>query len=626
MVESLINKTNLLGVEKILLQEYFGNNRNYVTVDQLTINVVDDYNNLLTLEGKFVFVKENNKKGLFVKTGTTEYIFGIKMYGYERIYDGLPNVKWFGAIGDGSVHFLSEKYSSLTVALNDYVGLGLVSNDLNIKTIDEVAFWYSLKWLKETYKLYNGSYVAAPYGLFLDQGHYIFNDGITAPIINLTGDHTFISSSSGKTLFKVDETNGTYRAKFEKITFIDCESVINSWNSTDYPTLQSFLYFTNCNFNNIEYVIKSNLTPNAWFNVLNCVTQNCGIFKGQSEHIYINNLQGENRHNVELPTFYLGGEDIDENGDLKAVDRTSTIDVIGCHLSPIAQYDIDPLNITTSKRVWVYTNTNSTIRLSHNRFGGEYGGNPLIMVDELNNIFVGGADIYVAATKCYSTTRPSLILNSSIEKLHITPDCTLSFIGQSGMPIFIKNISKYLTDHYGCQYPLGSQTDYISYLDINVPDWFCSSDLLYLKKYLKNNNYLPNSFDWFTNLNTYTNLPTNCGISTVTNFGVDFNKVTAISSNAVNYATYDVLSLGLPTNQTVYCTIKYKGSSKNTTLQIITTVNGKYKYEQIRLNNTNDGFAFIHFPVFSNLKTIRIITELDNGQTFEFDSPKFSYF
>ncbi len=70
----------------------------------------------------------------------------------------------------------------------------------------------------------------------------------------------------------------------------------------------------------------------------------------------------------------------------------------------------------------------------------------------------------------------------------------------------------------------------------------------------------------------------------------------------------------------------YKGDCKNAFIQIITDINGKDKYEQIRLNNTKDGFSFIHFPVFSNLKTLRVLTEFDKiGQDFEFETPKFSY-
>ena len=84
-------------------------------------------------------------------------------------------------------------------------------------------------------------------------------------------------------------------------------------------------------------------------------------------------------------------------------------------------------------------------------------------------------------------------------------------------------------------------------------------------------------FNWFSNSNGYSNISTNCTASTVTNFGVDYNKVTAMANNALNYASYNVSGLGLPINQTVYCTIKFKGKCNNSVLQIITNISGTDK-------------------------------------------------
>mgnify|MGYP000535317398 CR=1 FL=1 len=626
--EVLEYKSYLTGSEKIMLQMLgdFGD-RIYTTVSDIGIDTLKDYTALKNYTGhsKLISIRKSGISGLFKKTSRTGYVYGMLINGYERVYDGSINVKWFGAVGDGTVHFLSEKYSSLAAVLNDYTGLGLVSGDLNTKTIDEVAFWYGMKSMNGTYHYFNSAFIPAPSMLYIPSGVYVFNDGIKSPITSIIGDNAIITANSNTDLFKIDATNGAFNAKFENIGFAFCKSVLNSWNSTPNAGIVSYFTFKNCYFENLDYAVKYNFTPNNYINFNDCQIENANLFKGYGDFIGINGLIGSGKLDLETPFIYLGGKDTNEAGGITECMYSSILDVDGLKISPLINTAYPSDSIYTYKRVWIYTNTGSDIRISHSRFGGEGAGNPLIMVDScISGLFT--SSINVSSTLAYSTDRPPIILNGSVDKVFVSNDCTLSYIGQFGRPVYVKNVKKYLTENFGCEYPIGSTDKYVSFLDINVPDWFCSNDLLYLKKYLKNNNQLPNSFNWFSNSNGYSNISTNCTTTTVTNFGVDYNKVTATTNNALNYASYNVAGLGLPANQTVYCTIKYKGKCNNALVQIITNISGTDKYEQIRLNNTEDGYGYIRFPIYTNFYNIRIINEMNNGETFEFDSPKFSYF
>ncbi len=615
------------GDEKIFLYEFITNKGQYTTTSTLIIDTVYDYSSLKSYAGnsKTVYVKKQGLQGLFKKTGTSQYVYGLKMNGFERIFEGIADIKWFGAIGDGSVHYLSEKYSNLTQFAQDYNGIGIDNSELNTRTLDEIAFWYGMSNTNLSYHYFNSAYIPAPASIFVSDGVYVFANPIKTKIVSLIGDNALITSSSNQDLFRIDESNGAFYAKFENIAFAFCKSVLNSWHSFQNPGIVNYFTFDNCYFEGIEYVAKYNLTPNAYLNFNNCLIEDANLFKGSGDFIGINGVQGAGKINIETPFICLGGKDIDENGVVNENKAYSILDITGLKVSPQINTSFPADSIYTFKRVWIYSTTASSIRVSHSRFGGEGAGMPLILIDSCTNGLYS-TDINISSTTAYSTDRPPIILNGNISKIYITNDCTLSYIGQYGKSIYLKSLDKYITGNYGCTYPLGSETHYISFLDINIPDWYCSSDLLYLKKYLKNNNYLPSTFDWYVNNNAYINTPTNCTIDTTTNLGIKFNRVTATNYTALNYAVFNVLDLNLPNNQTVFCTIRFKGDCKNAFVQIITDINGKDKYEQIRLNNTKDGFSFIHFPVFSNLKTLRVLTEFDKiGQDFEFETPKFSY-
>ncbi|MDD5704636.1 MAG: hypothetical protein PHR35_01835 [Kiritimatiellae bacterium] len=212
-----------------------------------------------------------------------------------------------------------------------------------------------------------------------------------------------------------DLPNGDMTADFEGLAFENFKNVIRCWPpGGGNGQWTGRLTFQNCRFVNGDYVVAVSCTSNMYPVFSNVELENCNLFKGQADSVFVHNVTGTSNTN----TAWNGGWC--EGGGMEGgvvCGGTASFQVNNVALTPAG------VNTnTTADQSWFKLNSNvqgsGRVLLCACRFGGDGGGLPLVKNQGANTA------VMIFGVEHHSAWRPRYVFETA-------PD-TFSEDGMSG--------------------------------------------------------------------------------------------------------------------------------------------------------------------------------------------------
>ncbi len=251
-----------------------------------------------------------------------------------------------------------------------------------------------------------GSSYFSPMKIFFPPGEYRIartllstdDDAINALSgTSLEGDGAIIIGPGiDKAIFDV----GNYpvlSARISGLVFRNFKNVVKCWVAKGNCSWVGNVTFDHCGFSGGDYVMVNNATPNMYVIFNDVIVDQCHLYKGMSDSVLIQNLKGMTKgtsDGTEKGKPWSGGwcESGGEEDGIKCVGSGASFHASNIMCSPIG-VNYDP----AADQSWFKMTEPGKVLLTACRWGGEYGGIPLVKnLKPGSMVVISGGDHYTA--------------------------------------------------------------------------------------------------------------------------------------------------------------------------------------------------------------------------------------